>query len=142
MNFFSDEDLNEVVKIFLTASDPLLSSHVRLISQGRVNGLLGGVKRRARNRAIINFCSNLDFEDISLTSMKHIMRLLFGVAVNNADLLRWATSGRKANDRVDIEYLLKNISSNIKEDAQVHMEMLETEWKELIRCAKLIAAEQ
>lgn len=133
MSFFSDDDLNEVVNIlFMASSSPLLDN------KGRINGLLGGVKRRARNRAIINFCSNLEFEDISLTCMRHVMRLLFGVAVNNADLLRWATSGRKANDRVDIDNLLKNISSNIREDAKTQMEMLDTEWKTLLNRAKTI----
>jgi hypothetical protein len=127
MRFFSESDLSEVALILLASS-----------SKSSTAGLLGGVKRRAKNRAIIRFCSRLKFEDISLTAMRHVMRHIFGVSVSNDDLLRWATPGRKADDRVDIDHLLKNISSSTMEDARAQMLMLDQEWKALLVRARAI----
>jgi hypothetical protein len=120
MKFFSESDLTEAALILLTSSKPSAA------------GLLGGVKRRAKNRAIIRFCSRIEFEDISLTAMRHFMRQIFGVSVSNLDLMRWATPGRKANDRVNIDILIKNISPSLIDDAQEQMQMFEQEWKVLL----------
>jgi hypothetical protein len=64
--------------------------------------------------------------------MRHFMRQIFGVSVSNLDLMRWATPGRKANDRVNIDILIKNISPSLIDDAQEQMQMFEQEWKVLL----------
>ena len=121
MKYFNNENVQAVAEIFLSipAGEPIPPA---------VRGQMGGVKRRARNAAIIAFCDGLQFKDISLISMKKVMHELFGVAVANEDLMAWATPGRKADDRVDLDQLFENISSNIKEEAKQVLHGLDGEW--------------
>lgn len=96
----------------------------------RRNGRLGGVKRVARNRLIIAFCKELVFKDISLHTMKFAMRQLFGVAVAHEDLLAWATTGRKADSRVDRAQVLAVLDAgDVRARATARTALLDKQWK-------------
>jgi hypothetical protein len=134
MNFvhFTAEDIAHVAHLFRVKSDP---KDLPILL-----GLLGGVKRRATSRAKIKFCSSMRFEDISLTAMKHLMQKMFGSAVSNSDLMAWATPGRKADDRVDTEKMLKDISLSEIEQAAAMMRTLHAEWAQVkVQAGKLAA---
>lgn len=63
------------------------------------------------------------------------MRKLFGVAVSNAELLKWATPGRRATNRVDMKLLLENISPYTKQAAADMKTAFHAEWLEAKRIA-------
>ena len=133
MKYFNDDNVRAVAEIFLSipAGETIPPA---------VRGQMGGVKRRARNAAIIAFCDGLNFKDISLISMKKVMHDLFGVAVANEDLMAWATPGRKADDRVDLAQLLKDISLNNKKEAEQVLRDLDGEWVLVKKQAAELAA--
>ena len=133
MKYFNDDNVQAVVEIFLSISVGETMPPAAL-------GQMGGVKRRARNAAIIAFCQRLKFKDISLISMKKVMRELFGVAVANEDVMTWTTPGRKADDRVDMEQLLKDISLNSKMEAAQLLRDLDQEWGQVKQRAAELAA--
>lgn len=121
MKYFNDHNVRDVAEIFL-------SIPVGEKMSPAMRGRIGGIKRRARNAAIIAFCHKLKFKDISLSCMRRVMRELFGIAVANEDLLAWATPGRKADDRVDLDQLFKNISLDKKNEAAQLLRELDQEW--------------
>ena len=134
MKYFNADNVRAVADIFLSipADEPFPPA---------LRGQLGGVKRRAKNAAIIAFCQGLLFEDISLISMKKVMRELFGVAVANEDLMAWATPGRKADDRVDVAQLFKDISLNNKKEAEQLLHELDAEWAQVKQQAGELVAQ-
>ena len=133
MKYFNDDNVQAVAEIFLSipAGETMPPA---------VRGQMGGIKRRARNAAIMAFCHGLKFKDISLISMKKVMRELFGVAVANEDLMAWATPGRKADDRVDVDLMFKDISLNIKIEAEQLLRDLDGEWVLVKKQAAELAA--
>ncbi|KVL65430.1 hypothetical protein [Burkholderia ubonensis] len=73
-----------------------------------LRGLLSGIKRRARARAVIAFVQAIEPPppDATITTTRHLMRVLFGHAVSSTELHRhFATPGRLADDRADTEAL-------------------------------------
>ena len=133
MKYFNDDNVRAMAEIFLSipAGETIPPA---------MRGQMGGIKRRARNAAIITFCDELTLKDISLISMKKVMHELFGVAVTNEDLMAWATPGRKADDRVDLVELFKNISLNNKEEAKQVLRNLDEEWVLVKKQAAELAA--
>lgn len=68
-------------------------------------GLLSGIKRRARTRALLDFALTLEPAppDASITSMRHLLADLFGRGLSNTTLHQYfGRPGRKADDRVDL----------------------------------------
>jgi hypothetical protein len=98
MRFFTDNDIAQVAEAMLLAPGVRDPSFL---------GKLSGVKRRARARAVIAYVEQLapPPPDHSITTIRTLMRRLFDRAVSNNDLDRYfATAGRKADDRVDMEH--------------------------------------
>lgn len=97
MTFFTPADHDAAVQAMLDHPD-VGSRHLR--------GLMGGIKRRARARAVIAFVQAIapPPPDATITTTRQLMRALFGHAVSVNDLHRhFATPGRRANDRADAE---------------------------------------
>lgn len=132
MRYFSKEDLNRAIAAFHNrrdARDPVLL------------GTLSGIKRRARARAIVDFALHLSPAppDASITTMRHALVELFGKGLSNNDLQRYfATSGRKADDRVDLvkwnEWRAAN-QMRFAEDARRLQLDLNREWDDLVKLA-------
>lgn len=102
-------------------------------------GAMGGIKRRARTRAVVEFCRTIKFEDISLHGIAWVMRELFGSAVSHQMLLAWATPGRTASDRVDFAKLAQTITADMRSDAQRVLVELSKEWAEAKKMAAAMA---
>lgn len=96
MRFFTDHDIADVAEAMLNSPG---------VRDPAFLGQLSGFKRRARARAVIAFIEQLapPPPDHSITTIRTLMRSLFGRAISNNDLdLYFATAGRKADDRVDM----------------------------------------
>jgi hypothetical protein len=94
MDFFTRRDLALAVETMLTYET----------NRPKLLGILSGIKRRARARAVVAFAH--DFRppppDQSMTTMQHVLLDVFGRAVGHGSLQHeFATPGRKADDRVD-----------------------------------------
>ncbi|MFA8329229.1 hypothetical protein [Burkholderia ubonensis] len=99
MTFFTPADHDAAVQAMLAHPD-LGSRHLR--------GLMSGIKRRARARAVIAFVHAIapPPPDTTITTTRQLMRVLFGRAVSSTELHRhFATPGRLADDRADTEAL-------------------------------------
>ena len=133
MKHYTKSDVDELAVIYALVNngEPYSCSTIATI---------GGVKRRARQRAIVEFCTNMQFEDISLHGMRHVMKKLFGVSVSNNHLVKWATPGRKADNRVNLDLLLGNISQDCKRAAAALLIELDEEWPQLKQLALAEAA--
>ena len=105
--FFTPADLETLIEIYKStaSTDELGHRQPQDGFLGAVTGKMGGVRRRAKQRAILEFCRKIQFPDITLHGMKYFMRQLFKTSVSNDKLMEWATPGRKANDRVDLKQL-------------------------------------
>lgn len=95
MQFFTPDDRERAVAAMLEHSG---------IGDRALQGLLSGIKRRARTRAVIAFIQQLQPgpPDTTITTTRALMLTLFGQAVSVNDLhLHFSTPGRKADDRAD-----------------------------------------
>lgn len=127
MLYFNDRDMDMAKSIYRLA---MLDGH---LSGSRIASL-GAIKRKARTGMVMAFCERIQFKDISLTSMRHFQRFLFGRAVSNDELMRWATPGRKASDKVDME-VLASVAERYKGEAEREMKRLDDEWVMLRKAA-------
>ncbi|MDD1494058.1 hypothetical protein DF016_10885 [Burkholderia stagnalis] len=127
MPFFTPTDHDAAEQAMLDHPD-VGSRHLR--------GLMSGIKRRARARAVIAFVQALDPPppDVTITSTRQLMRVLFGHAVSVNDLHRhFATPGRRANDRADPAALaawLADHRERLAADAEARMVELEIAWQQ------------
>lgn len=128
-NFFTPADLEALIGIYKStdSTDVLGRSQPQDGFLGAVTGKMGGVRRRAKQRAILEFCRKIQFPDITLHGMKYFMRQLFKTSVSNDKLMEWATPGRKANDRIDFKQL-DFIIEAYRTDAQLLMTRFDWDW--------------
>lgn len=126
MQFFTAADHDVAVQAMLEHPD-IRSRHLR--------GLMSGIKRRARARAVIAFVQAIEPPppDVTITTTRHLMRVLFGRAVSANDLHRhFATPGRLADDRADTAALATWLEANqerLAADADGLMLKLDAAWK-------------
>ncbi|WP_231716885.1 hypothetical protein [Burkholderia ubonensis] len=105
------------------------------IGNRQLLGLMSGIKRRARARAVIAFVQAIEPPppDATITTTRHLMQVLFGRAVSANDLHRhFATPGRLADDRADISALAAWLEANrerLTADAERLMLELEAAWQ-------------
>ncbi|VWD48378.1 hypothetical protein BCO18175_07418 [Burkholderia contaminans] len=136
MPFFTPADHDDAVQAMLDHPD-IGSRHLR--------GLISGIKRRARARAVIAFVQALDPPppDVTITTTRQLMRVLFGHAVSVNDLHRhFATPGRRANDRADPAALaawLAEHAERLAADAEARMVELEIAWQQFTATAAAAA---
>ncbi|AMU19210.1 hypothetical protein QM312_35120 [Burkholderia cenocepacia] len=136
MLFFTPTDHDDAVQAMLDHPD-IGSRHLR--------GLMSGIKRRARARAVIAFVQALDPPppDVTITTTRQLMRVLFGHAVSVNDLHRhFATPGRRANDRADPAALaawLAEHAERLATDAEARMVELEIAWQQFTATAAAAA---
>ncbi|WP_244111962.1 hypothetical protein [Burkholderia diffusa] len=127
MTFFTPADHDAAVQAMLAHPD-IGSRHLR--------GLMSGIKRRARARAVIAFVQAIapPPPDVTITTTRQLMRALFGHAVSVNDLHRhFATPGRRANDRADGEALaawLADHRERLTAGAEAEMVELEIAWQQ------------
>lgn len=138
MTFFTPADHDAAVQAMLDHPD-IGSRHLR--------GLMSGIKRRARARAVIAFVQAIAPRppDATITTTRQLMRALFGHAVSVNDLHRhFATPGRRANDRADPEALaawLADHRERLAADAETRMVELEIAWQQFTATAAAVAGE-
>lgn len=138
MTFFTPADHDDAVQAMLDHPD-VGSRHLR--------GLMSGIKRRARARAVIAFVQAIapPPPDVTITTTRQLMRVLFGHAVSVNDLHRhFATPGRRANDRADPEALsawLTDHRERLAADAAEQMAALELAWQRFRAAAADAAGE-
>ncbi|MDR5645736.1 hypothetical protein [Burkholderia cenocepacia] len=138
MTFFTSADHDAAVQAMLDHPDAG-SRHQR--------GLMSGIKRRARARAVIAFVQAIGPAppDTTITTTRQLMRALFGHAVSVNDLHRhFATPGRRANDRADPEALaawLAEHRERLAADAEARMFELEIAWQQFTVAAAAAAGE-
>ncbi|MCA8081415.1 MULTISPECIES: hypothetical protein [Burkholderia cepacia complex] len=127
MTLFTPADHDAAVQAML-AHPEIGSRHLR--------GLMSGIKRRARARAVITFVQAIapPPPDVTITTTRQLMRVLFGHAVSVNDLHRhFATPGRRANERADPEALaawLEIHRERLVADAEILMVELEIAWQQ------------
>lgn len=132
MTFFTPTDHDDAVQAMLDHPD-VGSRHLR--------GLMSGIKRRARARAVVAFVQAIapPPPDATITTTRQLMRALFGHAVSVNDLHRhFATPGRRANDRADPEALaawLADHRERLTAEAEAEMVELEIAWQEFTAAA-------
>jgi len=132
MTFFTPTDHDDAVQAMLAHPD-IGSRHLR--------GLMSGIKRRARTRAVIAFVQAIapPPPDATIATTRQLMRALFGHAVSVNDLHRhFATPGRRANDRADPAALaawLADHRERLAADAETRMVELEIAWQEFTAAA-------
>lgn len=130
MRFFTSADLMRAALTMLAHAD---------LANKQLGGTMNGIKRRARNRAIVEFGLQLDPPppDLSITTMRAVLRRFFGRAVSNDDLQRYfATPGRKADDRVNLARLdawLAEHGPRLREEGLRLLGDLDAEWKDFTR---------
>jgi hypothetical protein len=101
----------------------------------RVGGIMSGIKRRARARAIVAFARQFapPPPDYSITTMRNILGDLFIRSISNNDLQRYfATPGRRADNRVDLarnELWLEAHRSRFEHEALQLISDLDAEWE-------------
>ncbi|WP_260428542.1 hypothetical protein [Burkholderia stagnalis] len=138
MTFFTPTDHDAAVQAMLDHPE-IGSRHLR--------GLMSGIKRRARARAVIAFIQAIapPPPDATITTTRQLMRALFGHAVSVNDLHRhFATPGRRANDRADPEALAAWLADHRKRlaaDAEARMLELEIAWQQFTAMAAATAGE-
>ncbi|WP_420213432.1 hypothetical protein ACN8ZM_40175 (plasmid) [Burkholderia aenigmatica] len=138
MPFFTPADHDDAVQAML-AHPEIGSRHLR--------GLMSGIKRRARARAVIAFVQAIapPPPDVTITTTRQLMRVLFGHAVSVNDLHRhFATPGRRADDRADPEALavwLELHRERLAADAEARMIELEIAWQAFTAAAAEAAGE-
>jgi hypothetical protein len=138
MPFFTPADHDDAVQAMLDHPD-IGSRHLR--------GLMSGIKRRARARAVIAFVQTIapPPPDVTITTTRQLMRALFGHAVSVNDLHRhFATPGRRANDRADPAALaawLADHRERLMADAEARMVELEIAWQQFTAAAAEAAGE-
>lgn len=138
MTFFTPTDHDAAVQAMLDHPE-LGSRHLR--------GLLSGIKRRARARAVIAFVQAIapPPPDTTITTTRQLMRVLFGHAVSVNDLHRhFATPGRRADDRADPAALaawLADHRERLASDAEARMVELEIAWQQFTAAAAAAAGE-
>lgn len=138
MKFFTPVDHDAAVRAMLEHPD-IGSRHLR--------GLMSGIKRRARARAVIAFIHAIapPPPDTTITTTRQLMRVLFGHAVSVNDLHRhFATPGRRANDRADPEALAAWLAvhrDRLAADAEARMRELEIAWQRFTAAAAEAAGE-
>ncbi|WP_239664587.1 hypothetical protein [Burkholderia cepacia] len=136
MTFFTPADHDAAVQAMLDHPD-IGSRHLR--------GLMSGIKRRARARAVIAFVQAIAPRppDTTITTTRQLMQALFGHAVSVNDLHRhFATPGRRANDRADTVALaawLADHQERLAADAEAQMVELETAWQQFAAAAAVAA---
>ncbi|VWD48172.1 hypothetical protein BCO18175_07403 [Burkholderia contaminans] len=136
MPFFTSADHAAAVEALLAHPDPG-SRHLR--------GLMSGIKRRARARAVIAFVQAITPSppDVTITTTRQLMRVLFGHAVSVNELHRhFATPGRRANDRADPAALaawLADHRERLTTDAEARMVELEIAWQRFTATAAAAA---
>ncbi|MCA8299073.1 hypothetical protein LGN19_35370 [Burkholderia sp. AU30198] len=132
MTFFTPADHDAAVQAMLEHPD-LRSRHLR--------GLMSGIKRRARARAVITFVQAIapPPPDVTITTTRQLMRVLFGHAVSVNDLHRhFATPGRRANDRADPDALAAWLAlhrERLAAEAEARMVELEIAWQRFTTAA-------
>lgn len=132
MPFFTPADHDDAVQAMLTHPD-IGSRHLR--------GLMSGIKRRARARAVIAFVQAIapPPPDATITTTRQLMRALFGHAVSVNDLHRhFATPGRRANNRADAAALAAwwaDHRERLAADAEARMVELEIAWQQFTAAA-------
>jgi len=130
MRFFTEADLSRAAEAMLI--------HIDVIDKALL-GIMSGIKRRARARAIINFAQQLNPPppDHSITTMRLLTNRLFVRSISNNDLHRYfATPGRRADDRVDLEALegwYAEHSARFIVEARELLRALEQEWRDFTR---------
>jgi len=138
MTFFTPADHDAAVQAMLAHPD---------IGSRSLRGLMSGIKRRARARAVIAFVQAIapPPPDVTITTTRQLMRVLFGHAVSVNDLHRhFATPGRRANDRADPEALaawLTDHRGRLAADAEARMLELEIAWQQFTSAAAEAAGE-
>jgi len=138
MTFFTPADHDAAVQVML-AHPEIGSRHLR--------GLMSGIKRRARARAVIAFVQAIapPPPDTTITTTRQLMHVLFGHAVSVNDLHRhFATPGRRANDRADPAALsawLTDHRERLAADAEAQMVALEVAWQRFTAAAAAAAGE-
>ena len=126
MPFFTPDDETDAITAMLAHAG--LGDHA-------LQGLLSGIKRRARARAVIAFVQALDPPppDATIATTRELMRRLFGRAVSVNDLHRhFATPGRKADDRADAVALAAWLDAHcdrLVDQADQQILELELAWK-------------
>lgn len=96
MRYFNQVDVQQAATAML--AHPVANDRALL-------GLLSGIKRRARARALLEFAYALAPAppDASITCMRHFLADLFGRGLSNTTLQQhFGQPGRKADDRVDL----------------------------------------
>ncbi|MBN3506411.1 hypothetical protein JYB36_31720 [Burkholderia cenocepacia] len=132
MPFFTPADHDAAVQAMLDHPE-LGSRHLR--------GLMSGIKRRARARAVIAFVQAIapPPPDATITTTRQLMHVLFGHAVSVNDLHRhFATPGRRANDRADPDALAAWLAlhrERLVVDAEIRMVELEIAWQQFTAAA-------
>ncbi|WP_396334111.1 hypothetical protein [Burkholderia anthina] len=138
MPFFTSADHDAAVQAMLDHPE-IGSRHLR--------GLMSGIKRRARARAVIAFVQAIapPPPDATITTTRQLMHVLFGHAVSVNDLHRhFATPGRRANDRADPEALADWLAlhrERLTADAEDRMVELEIAWQLFTATAAAAAGE-
>jgi len=138
MTFFTPADHDAAVQAMLEHPE-IGSRHLR--------GLMSGIKRRARARAVITFVQAIapPPPDATIATTRQLMRVLFGHAVSVNDLHRhFATPGRRANDRADPEELaawLADHRERLAASAEAWMVELEIAWQQFTATAAEAAGE-
>ncbi|KWN65896.1 hypothetical protein [Burkholderia stagnalis] len=136
MLLFTPADHDDAVRAMLTYPDAA-SRHLR--------GLMSGIKRRARARAVIAFVLAIEPPppDATITTTRHLMRVLFGRAVSSTELQRhFATPGRLADDRADTEALGVWLEANrerLTDSATRLMQEVDAAWQVLTQEAAAAA---
>jgi hypothetical protein len=125
MQFFTSVDRDRAIDAMLEHAG---------VADRALQGLLSGIKRRARARAVITFVQSLQPAppDMTITTTRALMLALFGRAVSVNDLHRYfSTPGRKANDRADpvvLESWFEPNRARLRQDAAQLMLDLEVAW--------------
>ncbi len=125
MRFFTTDDFDLAVAAMLEHAGG---------ADRALQGLLSGIKRRARARAVIGFVQSLQPAppDTTITTTRTLMLALFGRAVSVNDLHRYfSTPGRKANDRADpvvLEAWFEPNRTRLLQDAAQLMLDLDVAW--------------
>jgi hypothetical protein len=120
MRFFTVYDTDQLRDLFAMAEpgEPFSAS---------ILGMIGGVKRRARSRMACRFCADIPFPEISRHGVKHVMKMLFGIAVSDRDLKLFAKADRTAATKIDMDAVL-DLAQKYQEHALATAREFEHEW--------------
>lgn len=130
--WFDPRELAELIIRLVTRARTTTTTKLRY----QLTALYGGVARRGRQKAIVEWCLARDFGEVSLHGMRAVQIRLFGKAVANDLLCRhWTTEGRKADQKIDMAALLERADA-LKPDADALLAEIAAEWE----AAKSIAA--